>query len=178
MSRTGKAPITMPAGVTGSVKDGVVFVQGPQGKLEHKLGLGVSVVFKGNVVEVTRLSDEPQPKANHGTTRALLNNMVSGVAKGWKKTLEMTGVGYNATLSGQILKLNCGLSHEVKFDLPKEIKCKVEKTTIHLESADRQLLGNVASKIRAVRPPEPYLGKGIRYSDEKIRRKAGKTGKK
>jgi large subunit ribosomal protein L6 len=119
-----------------------------------------------------------QARADYGTARATINNMVLGVSTGWKKTLELNGVGYAAKLQGQKLVLSVGFSHDVTMDVPTSIKCIVAKNSIDMESADREALGTFAAKVRQVQPPEPYLGKGIKYSDEKVRRKAGKTGKK
>lgn len=179
MSRVGKKPITIPSAVKARVDGTRVFVEGPKGKLECGLGSGVSAVIEGGVLTVS-CDDElnTQTKSNFGTARARINNMVKGVTDGWKRALEMTGVGYTATVQGQTLVLQVGFSHDVKIELPKEIKCSCVKTSIALESCDKDLLGVLAARIRKVRPPEPYLGKGIRYSDEVVRRKAGKTGKK
>lgn len=178
MSRLGKLPVAIPQGVQVAVQGGTVSVQGPKGKLDLKLGVGIEVTKKDNALVVARKGDDTQSRANHGTTRAKLAGMMLGVTQGWKKTLILTGVGYGASLKGQSLLLTVGLSHEAKIELPKEIKCKADKTTIELESANAELLGNIAAKIRKLRPPEPYLGKGIKLSDEVIRRKAGKAGKK
>mgnify|MGYP005725858193 CR=1 FL=1 len=178
MSRIGKQPVALPAGVTPKVSPTTVSVQGPRGTLSYKLGSGVEVILEDGALVVRRISGDKQAFANFGTTRALLNNMVIGVTEGWKRSLELSGVGYRATISGQKLTLNVGLSYQVDMDIPREVSCKVDKnTTIHLESNDRELMGNIAAKIRRVRPPEPYLGKGIKYAEETIRRKAGKAGK-
>jgi large subunit ribosomal protein L6 len=179
MSRIGKMPIKVPEKVKVSVAGAVVTVEGPKGSLTYNMGRGTSVAVEGAQVLVSckNISDV-QSKANYGTARAKINNMVKGVTEGWKKTLEMTGVGYTAALSGDTLTLTVGFSHDVKFTVPKEIKCAVEKTKIALESPNRDLLGVFAAKIRKTQPPEPYLGKGIRYSDEVVRRKQGKTAKK
>ena len=178
MSRIGKQPVALPAGVTPKVSPTTVSVQGPRGTLSYKLGSGVEVILEDGALVVRRISGDKQAFANFGTTRALLNNMVIGVTEGWKRSLELSGVGYRATISGQKLTLNVGLSYQVDMDIPREVSCKVDKnTTIHLESNDRELMGNIAAKIRRVRPPEPYLGKGLKYAEETIRRKAGKAGK-
>lgn len=178
MSRVGKTPITIPSGVTIVVNGREVSVSGPKGKLNYSTGTGVRVLVEGSKVVVSTSDETKQTKANFGTTRANINNMVLGVTQGWKRGLEMTGVGFNAKLAGQILVLSVGFSHEVKLPLPNGIKCVVTKNTIELEGADRNLVGEYAAKIRQVQPPEPYLGKGIKYANEVIRRKAGKTGKK
>lgn len=178
MSRVGKQPVVLPQGVQADIRENMVSLKGPKGTLSLRLGTGVKVVSESGKLLVTPLKTDAQSKANYGTTRAHLNNMVKGLTVGWKQSLEMNGVGFGAKLNGQNLVLSVGFSHDVTVPLPKEIKCTVGKNTIDLESADRELLGTYASKIRKVQPPEPYLGKGIKYANEKIRRKAGKTGKK
>lgn len=178
MSRIGKQPVTVPSGVTASVHGDSVTVQGPKGKLEHMVPAGIKVTVDEGKLKVDRLAGGKQARANYGTTRALLQNMVVGVTEGWKKALELQGVGYTVQLSGSTLNLKVGLSHEVRIAIPKGIECKVDRTSIALEGCDKQLVGVFAARIRRVRPPEPYLGKGIRYQDERVRRKAGKTGKK
>lgn len=178
MSRIGKMPVTIPSGVTASIQGSLVQVSGPKGKLSFEIGSGVSVAQSNGALVFSITGEDSQTKANFGTARARVNNMVLGVTTGWKKSLEMVGVGFSANLKGQELTLAVGFSHDVKILLPAEIKCVVGKTTIDLESVDRELLGTYASKIRKVQPPEPYLGKGIKYSTETVRRKAGKTGKK
>lgn len=178
MSRIGKQPLEIPNGVQATVQNDTVSIKGPKGALSYTLGRGVGVEQKDGKLIFVLSSEDKQSRANWGTARARVDNMVEGVTKGWKRALEMNGVGYNPKVAGQLLTLNCGFSHEVKIEVPKEIKISVNKTTIDLESADRELLGTLAANIRKVQPPEPYLGKGIKYSDEKIRRKAGKTGKK
>ena len=178
MSRVGKQPLAIPNGVQASVQGDTISIKGPKGAMSYTLGRGVSVESKDGKLIFAPLSDDKQSRANWGTARARVDNMVEGVTKGWKRVLEMNGVGYNPKVSGQLLTLTCGFSHEVKIDVPKEVRVAVNKTTIDLESADRELLGTLAANIRKVQPPEPYLGKGIKYAEEKIRRKAGKTGKK
>jgi len=178
MSRVGKQPIKIPDGVKVAIMQGQVEVAGPRDKLVHTLGSGVSVANEDGHIVVNMVGRDKQAKANFGTTRALLNNMVEGVTKGWKRSLELSGVGFNAKMSGQTLTLVVGFSHDVNMEIPKEVNCVVTKTTIQLESSDKELVGSIAAKIRGVKPPEPYLGKGIKYSDEVVRRKAGKTGKK
>ena len=178
MSRIGKIPVTIPAGVKTVMEGGFVKVEGPKGKLQFRPGNGIKVVAEDGkfVVSVDHATDNSA--ADYGTCRAVLNNMVHGVTKGWVRKLEMNGVGFQAKLAGQKLTLSCGYSHDVDVVLPAGIKCAVTKTTIELESADRELVGSYAAKIRKVQPPEPYLGKGIKYAEEVVRRKAGKTGKK
>jgi large subunit ribosomal protein L6 len=178
MSRVGKQPVTIPSGVKTALKDRSVRIEGPKGTLEHTYPSTVEVVSEKDQLIVKVKSDSRQARADYGTVRAHINNMVLGVTKGWKKALELNGVGFNAKLAGQTLTLAVGYSHDVKIEIPKAIKCTVGKTNIDLESADKELLGTLAANIRKTCPPEPYLGKGIKYSDETIRRKAGKTGKK
>lgn len=178
MSRIGKLPVEIPEGVTVSVNGACVEVKGPKGALARSLGQGVAVELNGRLVRVARTGNDRQAAANYGTSRALIQTMVSGVATGWKRNLDMTGVGFGAKLVGPDLVLNCGFSHEVKLPVPSGVSCSVGKTNIELVSCDKELVGRFAATIRNVQPPEPYLGKGIRYSDEVVRRKAGKTGKK
>ena len=183
MSRVGRLPIKIPSGVKTVIDAGAVFVEGPKGKLSFSPARGISVEMADGMIVVSAKSTEAdgldkQTSANFGTARARINNMVLGVTQGWKRSLEMVGVGFNAQLKGKDLVLAVGFSHDVTFEVPAEIKCAVTKTTIDLESADKELLGTFAARIRRVQPPEPYLGKGIKYSDEVVRRKAGKTGKK
>ena len=177
MSRVGKVPIEIPSGVQVKISGPAVSVQGPKGKLELTLGEGVAIEQKDNTLTVSTTSNSKQARANFGTTRSIISNMVVGASKGWKKNLELHGTGYNASLSGDQLTLNVGLSHKVIMTIPEGMTCKAQKTKIELESADKQVVGNFATKIRSMRPPEPYLGKGVRLSDEVVRRKAGKTGK-
>lgn len=178
MSRIGKMPVALPNGVQAEIKGNLVTLKGQRGSLVVTLGSGVQVVQEGSTLVVKPLGDDKQSKANYGTARALLNTSVKGLTQGWKRNLDLNGVGFGAKLAGQTLTLSVGFSHEVVVTLPKDIKCTVTKNSIELESANRELLGTYASKIRKIQPPEPYLGKGIKYSDEKVRRKAGKTAKK
>jgi large subunit ribosomal protein L6 len=178
MSRIGKLPVALPAGVKGAISGSVVSVEGPKGKLSFSVRSGVKVELQEGKFLVALVGSDSQSKADYGTTRATLNNMVKGVSAGWKKVLELNGVGYTAKLQGKNLVLAVGFSHDVVMPVPEAIKCAIVKNTIELESADKELLGTFAAKARDVQPPEPYLGKGIKYSDEKVRRKAGKTGKK
>lgn len=178
MSRIGKLPIEVPAGVTVAVNGSSVEVTGPKGTLVRNFGQGVSVELNGRVVRVARTGNDRQSAANFGTCRALIQTMVIGAASGWKRNLDMTGVGFGAKILGSELVLSCGFSHDVRLPVPEGVACLVGKTNIELVSCDKELVGRFAASIRNVQPPEPYLGKGIRYSDEVVRRKAGKTGKK
>jgi large subunit ribosomal protein L6 len=178
MSRIGKLPVALPSGVKGTIAGGIVSVEGPKGKLSYTIRPGIAVELQDDKFVVSMTGSTLQAKADYGTARATINNMVKGVSTGWKKTLELHGVGFVAKLQGQTLVLSVGFSHDVSMEVPSAIKCNVQKSSIDMESADREILGTFAAKVRDVQPPEPYLGKGIKYSDEKIRRKAGKTGKK
>lgn len=177
MSRIGKQPVELPSGVKASVANGRAVIEGPRGKLEYCCAHGVAIAVAGNTIVVTRTGSGKQADANYGTTRAHLANMVAGVTKGWKKSLEFNGVGYTAALAGNKLTVKVGLSHDVVLELPAGMKCKVERNIVELESNDKQQVGNLAATIRKIRPPEPYLGKGIKYTTEVIKRKAGKTAK-
>ena len=184
MSRIGKLPVNLPAGVAVNVSaDNVVSVKGPLGELTQAVDKGVKVEVVGNELILTRESDTKNHKSLHGLYRALLNNMVTGVSAGYKKELELVGVGYRAEAKGQNLEMSLGFSHDINILLPDEVKveAKTERRAnpiITLTSIDKQLIGHVAAKIRSLRPPEPYKGKGIRYEDEKVRRKVGKSGVK
>ncbi len=180
MSRIGKAPIEIPAGVTVQVKDNVVTVKGPKGELSQAVNPVISVEVENNHIEVKRPNDERDNRAMHGLYRALIHNMVVGVSEGYKKEMELVGVGYRATSTGQVLELSLGFSHAIYIKLPKEVKveAKTERNKnplIILESSDKQLLGQVCAKIRSLRKPEPYKGKGIKFVGEIIRRKSGKS---
>ncbi|MGM9817060.1 MAG: 50S ribosomal protein L6 [Lepagella sp.] len=180
MSRIGKLPIAIPAGVTVQVKDNVVSVKGPKGELSQEINPDINVAIEDGHVVVTRPDDERQHRAMHGLYRALINNMVVGVSAGYKKELELVGVGYRATSNGQVLELALGYSHAIYIKLPKEVKveAKTERNKnplIIVESSDKQLLGQVCAKIRSLRKPEPYKGKGIKFVGEVIRRKSGKS---
>lgn len=183
MSRIGKLPITVPAGVTLSVKDNVVTVKGPKGELSQSIDPNIKLEVEGNECKVTRDNDEKQTRAYHGLYRSLINNMVVGVSEGYKKTLELVGVGFRASNQGQILELSLGFTHPIYMVLPNEIKVETksernQSPLIMLESADKQLLGQVCAKIRSFRKPEPYKGKGVKFQGEYIRRKAGKSASK
>lgn len=179
MSRIGKKPITVPSGVTITVGDNnYVTVKGPKGTLSQQLPPEIAINQDNGTVNVTRPSDEKQHKALHGLTRSLLNNMVVGVSTGFQKVLEINGVGYRATKTGRNLTMALGFSHPVIVEAPEGIDLNTgERNTVIVSGADKQLVGEVAANIRGLRPPEPYKGKGIKYSTEVIRRKAGKAGK-
>lgn len=178
MSRVGKLPITVPSGVTAAIANGVVSVSGPKGKMQFTPGRGVAVKSEGGKILVSVTDKNPQSDANFGSCRAIINNMVNGVSAGFKRALELNGVGYTAKVQGTVLVLTVGYSHDVKLEIPPSVKCVVNKNQIELDSCDKALVGLFASRIRKTRPPEPYLGKGIKYVEETIRRKAGKTAKK
>ncbi len=184
MSRIGKLPITLPSGVTVTLAGDVVTVKGGLGTLSQKLTSGITITQEGNVVTVVRPNEEKQTRASHGLYRALINNMIVGVSKGYTIEQELVGVGYRAANTGNLLELTLGYSHNITFDLPKEIKVETKtergkNPIIKMQSHDKQLLGAVAAKIRSLRSPEPYKGKGVRFVGEQLRRKAGKSaGKK
>jgi large subunit ribosomal protein L6 len=177
MSRIGKSPISLPDKVKITVADGgKVTVEGPKGKLSWELPKEISASIEGTTVTVTRNGEDRSTRALHGLSRALINNMVTGVSKGFRKDLEIQGVGFRAAVKGDKLDLSIGYSHPVLFPIPGEIKVAVtDNTKISIEGIDKHLVGQVAADIRAYYPPEPYKGKGIRYSDEQVRRKEGKT---
>jgi large subunit ribosomal protein L6 len=172
-------PVVIPKGVTVELKDRTVRVKGPRGELSRALPAGIEVAVEQGVVNVSRPNDEPRARALHGLTRALVANMVEGVDKGFRKTLEIQGVGYKAETRPYGVNLVVGYSHPVEFRAPDGVKISVENNTVvRIEGADKEKVGQVAAEIRLVRPPEPYKGKGIRYQGEQVRRKAGKTGAK
>ena len=180
MSRIGKAPIEIPAGVTVKVENNVVTVKGPKGELVQTVNPDLDIKIEGNILTVSRPSDNREHRAQHGLYRALINNMVVGVSTGYRKEMELVGVGYRATSNGQVLELSLGFSHAIYIQLPKEVKveAKTERNKnplIILESGDKPLLGQVCAKIRSLRKPEPYKGKGIKFVGEVIRRKSGKS---
>ena len=179
MSRIGKKPVTLPKGVNLELQGQMVAVKGPRGELRRTLHPEMQLAFENGVLTVSRPSEEKRHKALHGLTRTLVQNMVDGVSKGFAKTLEIQGVGYKAEAKPYGVNLVVGYSHPVKYEAPKGIKISVENnTTVKIEGADKEAVGQVAAELRAVRPPEPYKGKGIRYQGEQVRRKAGKTGAK
>lgn len=176
MSRIGKLPIAIPSGVKVALDASAVRLEGPKGKLQTTVPTGVQVKVEGNVVRIERLSEERKVRALHGLTRKLIANMAQGVSQGFSRVLEINGVGYRAEVKGQELHMTLGYSHPVVFALPTGVTASVERQIIiTLNSADRQVLGEVAAKIRSFRPPEPYKGKGIKYREEVIKRKAGKA---
>jgi large subunit ribosomal protein L6 len=176
MSRIGRLPITIPNGVKLHVSDGVVRVEGPKGTLSRRLEPEVSVTTEGNTVVLTRSDDSRRARGMHGLMRKLVANMVEGTGKGFQKVLEITGVGYRAEARGNILFLTLGYSHPIAFQLPAGVTAKVDRqVVVTIEGSDREVLGQTAAAIRRLRPPEPYKGKGVKYSDERIRRKAGKA---
>lgn len=176
MSRIGKKPITFPKNVKISQSDGIVKVEGPKGKLSSKLPEGINTVISDGKLVVERKSDERIARSYHGLARTLIGNMVIGVSSGFEKSLEISGVGFRAEIAGNNLKLALGFSSPVQYAVPKGIDVKVDKqTSIIISGIDKQLVGRVASEIRALKKPEPYKGKGIKYAGEYIRRKAGKS---
>jgi large subunit ribosomal protein L6 len=177
MSRIGKSPIQIPSGVTVEVADDVITVNGPKGALTQFTMPGVGVNVDEGQVTVTRVNDEAQNRARHGLMRSLVNNMVVGVSQGFEKKLELNGVGYRVAPQGADLKFNIGFSHDVIYKVPSTVQTKVEQNTITVSGIDKQQVGQVAAEIRSLKKPEPYKGKGIKYADERIIRKSGKSGK-
>lgn len=182
MSRIGKLPVAIPSGVNVDIKDGLVTVKGPRGQLSQQLDSSISATIEDGHINFARSTDDKEQRSLHGLYRSLVHNMVVGVSEGFKKQLELVGVGYRATAQNNILELALGFSHAIYIQLPPEVK--VEAVTdrksnpiITLESADKQLLGQICAKIRSFRMPEPYKGKGIKFVGEQIRRKAGKSAK-
>lgn len=184
MSRIGKKVINLPAGVTINVSpSNEITVKGPKGELKQAIDRDIKIEVKDGQLEVVRPTDQIRHRSLHGLYRALVANMVEGVTNGFKRELHLVGVGYRASIQGQLLDLALGYSHNIIFEIPKEIKVEViadkgQSPRVILESNDKQLLGQVAAKIRSLRKPEPYKGKGVRYSDEIVRRKAGKSAGK
>lgn len=177
MSRIGKLPIELPSGVTITVDEQNITVAGPKGTLSQFTMPGVTVAQDGNFVTVTREDDEAINRARHGLMRALVNNMVSGVSKGFDRKLEINGVGFRVALQGSDLKMNLGFSHDVIYKIPAGVTATVEQNIITISGISKQQVGQVAAEIRALKKPEPYKGKGIKYVEERIIRKAGKSGK-
>ena len=176
MSRIGKLPVPLPKGVKTNVTAGRVVVEGPKGKLEMSFDPEVEVTVEDGRLVVKRRDDSRRARGLHGMTRKLISNMVTGVTQGFTRVLEINGVGYRADVKGNAIHLTLGFSHPILFQLPQGISAKVDKqTVITLEGSDKQLLGEVAAMIRELRPPEPYKGKGVKYAEETIRRKAGKA---
>ena len=179
MSRIGKKPVTLPKGVNLDLQGSTVAVKGPKGELRRTLHPEMKLSLNDGTFTVERPSEDKRHKALHGLTRTLVQNMVEGVSKGFTKTLEIQGVGYKAEAKPYGVNLIVGYSHPVKYEAPKGIKISVENNiVVKIEGADKEAVGQVAAELRAVRPPEPYKGKGIRYQGEQVRRKAGKTGAK
>ena len=178
MSRIGRKEITVPAGVTVTLNGHVITVKGPKGTLERELNRNMIVTVEGNTVKVDRPNDDKMNRSLHGLTRSLIANMIVGVTEGYSKKLAIVGVGYKAAKSGKNLVLNLGHSHTITFTEDDKITFDVpDSNTIIVKGYDKQLVGAIAAQIREKRPPEPYHGKGVKYADERIRRKAGKTGK-
>ena len=178
MSRIGKQPIQIPAGVTITVGETEITVAGPKGSLNVPVQQKTKTAVKGDKIVVTRTDDEPESRAWHGLQRALLNNAVIGVTQGFKKELEINGVGFRLQGGGKQIEMALGFSHPVKYTAPEGIDLKVDKMNIIVSGIDKQKVGQTAAEIRALKKPEPYKGKGIKYVDEQILRKAGKAGKK
>ena len=180
MSRIGKAPIAIPAGVTVKVSGDVVTVKGPKGELSQKINPDLQITVEDGQLTLARPSDDREHRAQHGLYRALIHNMVVGVSEGYRKEMELVGVGYRAAATGQVLELSLGYSHAIYIKLPPEVKVEAKSERnknplIILESDEKQLLGQVCAKIRSLRKPEPYKGKGIKFVGEVIRRKSGKS---
>jgi large subunit ribosomal protein L6 len=179
MSRIGRLPIAVPKGVTVAINGNMVKVKGPKGELTRLFADGITVGQEGETLKVARASDEENHKALHGLSRSLLANMVEGVTKGYQKTLEITGVGYKAEVRPYGLQLALGFSHTIEFKAPAGVKLSApQPTTVVIDGADKEKVGQIAAEIRNLRPPEPYKGKGIKYQGEVVRRKAGKAGGK
>ena len=180
MSRIGNNPVTLPEGITFEIKDNVVAIKGKLGELSQEIKDDISVKLEDGSIIVERPSDSKNHKAKHGLYRSLINNMIEGVSKGWTKELELVGVGYRASNQGQVLDLALGFSHNIVLSIAPEVKVetvseKGKNPIIKLTSFDKQLVGAVAAKIRSIRPPEPYKGKGVKFVGEELRRKAGKS---
>jgi len=177
MSRVGQLPISIPESVKVDLGKNGIKITGPKGNLEWKFPRNIEVRLEKDSVEVSAKGHTKSSKAMHGTARAIIFNMVHGVSEGWSKVLELVGTGYRASMSGNTLSLTVGFSHPVEIEAPEGINFKVEKSDITIEGIDKELVGQIAATIRAVRPPEPYKGKGIKYKDEVVLRKAGKAAK-
>ncbi len=177
MSRIGKQPVTLPQGVTVNEAGGVLKIKGPKGTLESPVPNGISCKVGSGAVQFTRASESREQRALHGLARALLANAVTGVSAGWTRDLEIQGIGYRAVLQGKNIEFALGYAHSITFPIPDGVEVKIDRQTrLSISGVDRQKVGQVAADIRALRPPEPYKGKGIRYSDEIIKKKVGKTG--
>jgi large subunit ribosomal protein L6 len=176
MSRIGRKPLPLPKGVTLAQKPGLISVKGPKGELSKAMPDGISIKTEADKILVLRADDSRENRAKHGLVRAHLANMVKGVTDGWTRELEINGVGYRAEVAGDTMNMALGYSHPVVFKLPKGVTAKVDKNKITLSSADRDLVGQTAAKVRELRAPEPYKGKGVKYAEEVIKRKVGKAG--
>jgi large subunit ribosomal protein L6 len=176
MSRIGKKPVGVPKGVTVTIKDGQVAVKGPKGELKRRIPSGVGLKQEGDKLVATRADEGRINRAKHGLIRALVANMVQGVTKGFTRELEINGVGYKAEAKGKTVTFTLGYSHPIEFPLPQGIEAKIEKNRVIVTGIDRELLGETAAKMRSLRPPEPYKGKGVKYVEETIKRKVGKAG--
>lgn len=176
MSRIGKQPITIPAKVKVDVKGSKVFVEGPKGKLDMEIPRRTSLKVEKDNIVVNRDGDDAEARAMHGLSRALLNNLVKGVSEGYVKKLEINGVGFKAAVQGKVVNMSLGYSHPINYEIPDQIKVTVEENTkLTIEGPNKQVVGQVAAELRSYYPPEPYKGKGVKYSDERIERKEGKT---
>ena len=176
MSRVGRKPVALPKGVTIKVNDGQVVVKGPKGELKRAVPTGVTIAVQGQSATFAREGDEPSLRAKHGLIRALVNNMVIGVTQGFTRELEINGVGYKCEVKGTHVNLALGYSHPIDYPLPAGVSCKVEKNKITLTGIDKESVGLAAAKLRSFRVPDPYKQKGIKYAEETIRKKVGKTG--
>ena len=177
MSRVGRSPITIPSGVTVTIEPAQITVNGSKGSLNMTQLEGITVAQEAEQILVSRANDEPKVRAKHGLVRALIQNMVTGVSTGFSKQIEINGVGYRVAMAGSNLKLNIGFSHDVTYKIPAGVTATVEQNIITISGIDRQQVGQVAAEIRALKKPEPYKGKGIKYVGERIIRKSGKSGK-
>lgn len=177
MSRIGKQPIALPSGVTITVDSDLITVNGSKGSLTQFTMPGITVKQDGDVINVTRIDDEQEHRAKHGLMRSLVNNMIVGVSQGFEKKLELNGVGYRMAVAGNVVKMNLGFSHEVVYTLPQGVAAKVEGNILTVSGISKQQVGQTAAEIRALKKPEPYKGKGLKYIDERIIRKSGKSGK-
>lgn len=177
MSRVGKQPIIIPSGVSLTVNEDSITASGPKGSLQQFTMPGINVVVEADQAIISRDNDEKYTRAKHGLMRSLLSNMVTGVSSGFEKKLEIHGVGYRVQLAGDSLKFSLGFSHEVVYKIPEGVSAAVEQNVITITGIDKQKVGQAAAEIRALKKPEPYKGKGIRYADERIIRKSGKSGK-
>ncbi len=176
MSRIGRKPVAIPKGVAVTLGNGQILVKGPKGELHRPVPAGITVKVEGGAVSFSRGDDLPATRAKHGLARALVNNMVIGVTQGFSRELEINGVGYKAELKGNVVNLALGYSHPIDYTLPKGVACKIEKNKILLSGIDKESVGMAASKLRSFRVPDPYKQKGIKYTEEVIKKKVGKTG--